>query len=350
MKIDVTLSRAAVEYLEAVRSGLRDLDEEDREAILSELEEHLGELGSQDPTEALGDAGAFVSEFRHSAGIVSRPGLFRRTAMKGRRTLHRVAEHPAAAPWHRHRSDLRIVWVWTRGWIAMSAIWWLGTHWPGGQISFLIPWGRFLGWGSAMAGLATVASVWVDGRRSDRRWRHLDIVATAATVVLALFALLNPVWIDDPWSEGSQVLQTVPEVSNVYAYDREGNPVEVLLYDQNGRPFDVNPDPGSVSFDGAMFYDWWGPVRYRVDRYGAPVTNLYPLERMDDSRQTVPPPRVGLPDFGAAESTPTTTDSTPTTVGDGSSSSTDDTTVSTVGQESTTTAEEEQATTTVAGG
>ena len=92
MSIDVTLSRAAAEYVDAVKAGLSDLDEDDRDAIVRELEAHLSEIGDQDPTEALDDSEGFVAEFRYSAGLEERsePGRIRRLASFGRRSMRRL--------------------------------------------------------------------------------------------------------------------------------------------------------------------------------------------------------------------------------------------------------------------
>lgn len=325
MSIDVTLSRSATEYLDAVCSGLLDLDEDDREAFLRELEEHLSELGEQDPREILGDPDSFVAEFRNSAGLEAhrRPGPFSRMAAVGRRCVQALAEHPVSAPFHRHRSELRTVWVWTRGWILLYAIWWLNAYWAGSAITFGIPWSD----SQSIVPLllivaATAGSVWLAGHRGDRQWARIDRLATTATVAVVVLAWLNPVWIDPPIDD-SQVYISEPPFSNIYAYDRSGEPVEVLLYDQDGQPLYVTPgfenmDYDIENIDDETSYDQWGPLRYETDRYGRPIANLYPLERLteDWNPQTetpvftpIPPPRVAIPEFSEGTSDPGDTSS-----------------------------------------
>ncbi len=311
MSVYVTLSRAAAEYLDAVKAGLADLDEDDREAILRELEAHLGELAGQDPAEMLGSPEAFVAEFRQSAGLEPRsvPGRVRRLVVVGHRWLRRLSEHPVAAPFHRHRAELRTVWVWTRGWILLSAIWWLDGNWVGRLLTFGVP-GVSAGFGVALVGGATAGSLWLAGHRNDRRWGRVDRIATAGTVLLVGLAWLNPVWIASP-DEDSGLYGTAQSWTNIYAYDRSGEPVDVLLYDQDGHPIEVSASLdalgyGPESYDVEVFYDQWGPLRYEADRYGQPVTNLYPLQRLtvdgnaageEPVYEQAAPPRVGIPEF-----------------------------------------------------
>jgi hypothetical protein len=311
MSVDVTFSRAAAEYLDAVKAGLDDLDEDDREAILRELEAHLGELAGQDPSEMLGEPEAFVAEFRQSAGLEPRsaPGRVRQLVVVGHRWLRRLSEHPVSAPFHRHRAELRTVWVWTRGWILLSAIWWLDGNWVGRQLTFGVP-GVSPGFGVVMVGGATAGSLWLAGRRNDRHWGRVDRIATAGTVLLVGLAWLNPVWIDSPYDD-SGLYPSDQSWTNIYAYDRSGEPVEVLLYDQDGRPIEVSPSLDALGYgpdndDVDVFYDQWGPLRYETDRYGRPVTNLYPLQRLTEQwnptserpvYEQAAPPRVGIPEF-----------------------------------------------------
>ena len=73
-------------------------------------------------------------------------------------------------------------------------------------------------------------------------------------------AWLNPVWIAGPgdW----EVSLDRPMWTNIYAYDRSGEPVDVLLYDQDGQPLDVSEyNAGKFNRAGEVFYDQWGPLR-----------------------------------------------------------------------------------------
>lgn len=319
MRTDTTLTRAAAEYLDAVRAGMADLDDDDRDAIVRELEARLGELGEQNPSEALGDPETFVAEFRRSAGLEapSRRGRFRRLAAVGRGLMKRLSEHPVAAPFHRHRSELRTVWVWTRGWILLSAIWWLDGYWAGSSFTFGVPSHSALA-GVLLVGAATAGSLWLAERRNDRRWGGADRIVTAATVLFVGVAWLNPVYLESPYDDPG-LYPFGQSWTNIYAYDRLGEPVDVLLYDQDGQPISVSPGVdalgyGSESDDIAVFYDQWGPLLLESDRYGQPVTNLYPLRRVNEYwdggsgppvYEPVPPPRVGIPEFPQQTDEPT---------------------------------------------
>lgn len=308
---DTTLTRAAAEYLDAVRAGLADLDDDDRDAIVRELEARLGELEEQNPSEALGDPDTFVAEFRRSAGLESpsRRGRIRRLAAVGRGGIRRLSEHPVSAPFHRHRSELRTVWVWTRGWILLYAVWWLDGNWFGRVLTFGVP-HTDTGFGVLLVGAATAGSLWLARRRDDRRWGRVDRIVTAGIVFFVGSAGLNQVHVASPYDDPG-LYPSAQSWTNIYAYDRTGEPVDVLLYDQDGQPISVSPGFedlgfGSESDDIVVFYDQWGPLHLETDRYGRPVTNLYPLQRVTEHwdggsgqpvYEPVPPPRVGIPEF-----------------------------------------------------
>jgi hypothetical protein len=104
-------------------------------------------------------------------------------------------------------------------------------------------------------------------------------------------------------------------VNNIYAYDLEGNPVEVLLFDSEGRPLltlpayvyeeaDFNPGAPEIQYDS-------GAVRFERDSFGRIIPNLYPLQLSfyDDYGQLseMPPPSLGFPSLADEESMPTST-------------------------------------------
>jgi len=72
-------------------------------------------------------------------------------------------------------------------------------------------------------------------------------------------------------------------IQNIYAYDLDGRPVDVLLFDQDGRPLlnlpsyvyeDAEFNPG----ESEVFYEF-GAVRFQRDEFGRIIPNLYPLEQ-----------------------------------------------------------------------
>ncbi|MGH8873103.1 MAG: hypothetical protein ACRDWS_14160, partial [Acidimicrobiia bacterium] len=93
-------------------------------------------------------------------------------------------------------------------------------------------------------------------------------------------------------------------ITNIYAYDRDGEPVEVLLYAQDGRPLLTLPTyVYEEDFGPSLepnYYDN-GTVTFERDRYGRIVPNLYPLdlEVYDPGGGLRPmaPPALGVPDL-----------------------------------------------------
>ena len=101
-------------------------------------------------------------------------------------------------------------------------------------------------------------------------------------------------------------------VSNIWAYDADGNPVDVFLFDQNGRPID------DVGFDG--YDDRTGDQLQSTPRRGvngAPIPNLFPREQRRSGRfgeQVDPVPAVSTPRLESSTTTteaPTTTSTAP---------------------------------------
>jgi hypothetical protein len=106
-------------------------------------------------------------------------------------------------------------------------------------------------------------------------------------------------------------------VENIYAFDVDGNPVEVLLFNQEGEPLRTMSEwayDDAQSGDGVVYYGN-GSVRFQRDESGWIIPNLYPLQQMvyDESGvlRPVPAPGFGFPNIPQSgnddgESTPTT--------------------------------------------
>lgn len=116
-------------------------------------------------------------------------------------------------------------------------------------------------------------------------------------------------------------------IQNIYAYDTAGNPVEVLLYDEHGDPIHTIPNymfEDAANTPTAEPFFWEGfEIRFRVDEYGRPIGNLYPLERYDWAETEArsdpqPPPLAGIPAIpGQTANTATTEPPMTTTSGAG---------------------------------
>lgn len=305
--MSITLSSVKAAYLAGVAEGLSDLSEEDREEVIQDLEAHLAELDDDRVVSTLGEAGMFVAEFRHSAGL-DEPQRRRRFA-RLRRAVAVIEERSAHVAEVIQWSRFRPAWIWVRGWLVVT-VWGMLLYSETFE-RFPIP--RF--GGSTLTGLVLVAiatgiSVWLDkGQPSDRRQTASGLFSVVAGMAL-LASLLNPIYnstiqyIDDPALYLDRLTGANGEpVENIFAYDLEGNPVEVLLFDARGRPLQVLPehvyeeavyDPNRESFDFG-----YGLVAFERDQFGRIVPNLYPLElsTYDDYGMLVemPPPSIGFP-------------------------------------------------------
>jgi len=316
--MNITLSPAKARYLEQVRTHLSDLPEEEREEIVQDLEAHLAELDDGRIEAELGDPAAFAAEFRSSAGLD-----------EPRRQPHwelipriwcRVAEHANRLGQLVHWQSIRPVWIWTRGWLVICAWALLVDYEPFSR--FPIP---SIGGSSAIGlievVLATWLSLWLDksppsrlrrvGSRTFSFVAGWALVGTLLTPVAGYSEVVN----DLPYFDRLTSAEGNP-INNVYAYDMEGNPVEVLLFDSEGRPLltlpayvyeeaDFNPSAPETQYDS-------GAVRFERDSFGRIIPNLYPLQLSfyDDygRLREMPPPSLGLPSVDEEEpATPRTT-------------------------------------------
>ncbi len=317
--MSITMSATKAAYLARVTEGLYDLPAEEREEMLQDLEAHLAELEDEQVDQVLGTPEAFVEEFRVSAGldapkVTARPGHIERwRAALNRRAawLSDLVDWPSIYP----------IWVWTRGWLVVCA--WSFLYDMEGFERFPIPSiGMSTSVGLAFVILATWLSLWL--ANGQQGIRAFGSVAFSFVAVWALVAMLL-----NPMPTQSQMVEvyeqqvyfeqlTAPDgnaISNVYAYDMEGNPVDVLLFDQDGRPLLSFPsyvyEEAEIPGNDPAYWDG-GTVNFRRDQFGRIIPNLYPLELdvYDEYGELVPmsPPSLGLPtvDGRDSESVPTT--------------------------------------------
>jgi len=318
--MSITLSPAKARYLEQVRDQLSDLPEEEREEIVQDLEAHLAELEDTRIEAELGNPEAFASEFRSSAGL-DRPT--RKTAWDAiPRALNRVEVQAERLGQLVQWPAIRPVWVWTRGWLVICAWALVSTRAPFRRFPIPVINDSSLT-GLLLVALATWLSLWLEGRPQTRRRRAGSrtfsfvagwaLVGTLLTPVASQYAVVDdvpfPYYDRLTTAEGNSV-------NNVYAYDVEGNPVEVLLFDSEGRPLltlpayvyeeaDFNPGAPEIEYDS-------GAVRFERDSFGRIIPNLYPLQLSfyDDYGRLseMPPPSLGFPSVDEEEpATPRTT-------------------------------------------
>jgi len=323
--MSITMSPTKAAYLARVTEGLYDLPAEEREEMLQDLEAHLAELEDEEVDQVLGTPESFVEEFRVSAGLdapsaAAGPGLVERwRAALNRRSawLSNLVDWPTIRP----------IWVWTRGWLVVCA--WSFLYDYEGFERFPIPSiGGNTSVGLAFVILATWLSLWLGkGQQGIRAFGSVTFSFVAGWALIGM--LLNPM---PTYSQMVEVYEqpvfpeqlTAPDgnqITNVYAYDMEGNPVDVLLFDQDGRPLLTFPsyiyEDAEIPGNDAPYWDG-GTVMFRRDQFGRIIPNLYPLGLAvyDEYGELVPmpPPSLGLPTVDQAQDGPET-ETVPTTLG-----------------------------------
>jgi hypothetical protein len=320
--MSITLSATKATYLARVTEGLRDLPAEEREEMLQDLEAHLTELEDEEIDQVLGTPEAFVEEFRVSAGLdatpaAAGPGLVERW----RGALNRRAAWLSdLVAW----PTIRPLWVWTRGWLVVCA--WSFLYDYEGFERFPIPSiGMSTSVGLAFVILATWLSLWLaKGQQGPQAFGSVVFSVVAGFALLGM--LLNPM---PTYSQLVEVYEqpvyteqlTAPDgnvIANVYAYDLEGSPAEVLLFDQEGRPLLTFPsyvyEEAEITGNEAPYWDG-GTVTFRRDQFGRIIPNLYPLKLTvyDDYGELAPmaPPSLGLPTADQTDDDPVPTTTMP---------------------------------------
>lgn len=321
-----TLSALKADYLDRVAAGLGDLPDEDREEVLHDLRAHLAELDESEVQATLGSPDDFVAEFRASAGLgqsTKRLGWsLTRTRSRLEKSSQRLAEVVRWNTW-------RPLWIWTRGWLLVSTLAVLtgGTafrRFPIPSIEESTPAGLVL------VAAATWISVWLNRRRTVLREFGSFLYNAVAVVVIAA-SLVSGVSVSRDFhfdeTEFLQDRMVGPEgqvINNIYAYDLDGEPVEVLLFDQEGRPLmnfppwvyeeaELSPEQGPVPFEEGM-------VEFTRDEFGRIIPNLYPLSlwrygELGTRLEPVPPPALGFPGSNEMEGSGDSTVVTTTTPG-----------------------------------
>jgi hypothetical protein len=301
-----------------VTRGLSDLPPEEREEMIQDLEAHLAELEDEEIERVLGTPEAFVEEFRVSAGL-GQPSQTRPSRRaRAREDLNLLAARLSEVT---HWQTVRPLWVWTRGWLLVCA-WSLFYDYEGFE-RFPIPSiARSSAYGLVLVVAATALSVWLANGTPPGARAFGSVVLSAVSGLALLGMLLNPMptysQIAHQYEEQLYDQQLTAAdgnpITNIYAYDVEGNPVDVLLFDQEGRPLLTFPSyvydnaeiPGSdpAAWDG-------GTVTFPRDGFGRIIPNLYPLEMTvyNDYGEQAPmqPPSLGMPSTGEKDDAPAVT-------------------------------------------
>jgi len=325
--MSLTLSPIKTGYLGRVKIALADLSAEDLEEVTQDLEAHLAELADGEVETVLGTPEAFVYEFRASAG------LDRETSSRLANTRAWVRQRETrltrSAGWiraERHWSRVHPAWLWVRGWLGVSLLSVLSNGADSFR-AFPIPTiGNSTLLGLVTAMLATWVSLTLARQRKDTFASFLSGTYTAVVALLLLVSLANPT--SHP---PTQDFEAMPQglisegwnpVQNIYAFDTDGNSIQVLLYDHDGRPLLNLPSYVYEEAEIAPLEERhstdFGQVHFERDELGRMIPNLYPLQTWgySDYGELVPsrPPSLGFPGSDGSEGGGTEEENVPTTV------------------------------------
>lgn len=288
-------------YLAAVAALLAALPSDQRDELLEDLSAHLRELAAEPGVplaEQLGPPSRYAAEFVSSAGVevpVAEP------------SRRRLRDSIALPPSIRTRlAELRPAWWVLRPFVIAAAVG-EGVHdgflsGDGGVFEVLV-----------VAAAATCAiSVSTRIGRDRSRW---DVALSVAGIIAALVVVgamssghTRTVYIGDGKDfgpSGNLLRGDGMPVTNIWAYDRNGRPVQVFLYDQLGRPIDDVTGEGYDERTGERIV-----TDLPRDANGAPVGNLYPRPQRriggtGESSRSDPPPAVTTPRLGESSTTTT---------------------------------------------
>ncbi|MEE8603194.1 hypothetical protein [Euzebya tangerina] len=295
---------SARRYLAEVEQLLSHLDQEERDELREDLVAHIDALleveemahGVGDHVSLsrhLGTPEAFAAELLLSAGVppssgdrTSGPGIRARLATIWRAADAALSRTARLRTW---AAQLKPAWWVARGYGLTIGV---GAITSFAATVALVP----NVFGSPLLGLlVTAALVYASveigsGRRAPAtRWQRIGVgvLSAAAGWSLLLFAVDRPamvpmdeaVFVDPLPPEPPEVL-TMPDgqpVTNIYAFDREGNALDgVLLYDGVGNPITLQIAPDG---DDHPFDTFGVSTDYERDERGRVIPNLYPLDQ-----------------------------------------------------------------------
>jgi len=305
-------------YATAVRRHLVGLSSEQVEDLTDGLEADLADAladplvsprdaaDGADLTARFGSPAAYAHELRAAAGLpdagapVKRRRLrnlftapVRAGARMARTALDRLREQPWWPPVEEFLVTLTpAVWL-LRGWVVaeVASVVLRALVPDGGSRGAWLP-TTFLDW-LLLVGLCVVSVQWGRGRWQGGRWsRRARLAATAVAVIAALPVFVTNAAHDARTRNATGVeyqtisTPTAPQdgvvvdgmlVSNLFAYDAAGNPIDgVQIFDDRGRPVRTTSDDGSGEWSLPGVADRWSFVSAQ-DEGGRQLWNVYPL-------------------------------------------------------------------------
>lgn len=292
----ITRDDEIAQYATAVRAALDDLPEADREELVDDLEDHLAEVAaeSKEPlTVRLGTPEAYAAELRAAYGADGgrakrslRMSALANLDILDRRVKEELENHRYLRQAWDFLGELRPAWWLLRGYLAALLLWyvwdrdWHAQPWGFSQLVLAIA----LVLGSAVLGIRARDS------QGSQKLKRLLVGANVLAVLGIFFlwwqvgtAVFNVSYAEAS-SNPSEPLESVivaPDgdspIANIYPYSKDGKPLkDVLLYDQNGRPVQLN-------------YEGQGFVLQQPCGSPPPIANSYPLPlKTDDGLDPTP--------------------------------------------------------------
>lgn len=294
-----TVPAQIADFARRVRAALSDLPAEEVDELTDGLEADLTESFAEDLRRELPDPAAYADELRTAAGFPRPEPLARRRlspAAAWTDLVSRVGGNPAGSAVLDFLEAVRPVWWVLRGLVAAG--WLIILSGRGGAP---VP-GTAGEW--TLTVLLVVASVQWSRARSRGTWWRRALVGANLVAALAFFPLVGEVvsqtvsWdeIDAAdYSAGSLVLDGEP-VTNVFAYDAQGNPIQdVQLFDQDGDPLTVEAPQYSDCLDADCSTS--GALTSRALENGRVAWNVFPLRSVEwaPDEWGVESPVVGAP-------------------------------------------------------
>jgi hypothetical protein len=301
-----TLPLDAQPYLAAVRDLLWALPADERDELLDDLSAHLAELAAEDGPplrERLGAPSTYAADFVASAGVEPPP-------TKAPISMARVRSFRLPPALRERLTALRPAWLAIRPFLLVF----------GGAELFIDGFGRNAErFELVLLTLAAVAAISLSQRLTGM-W---DRLATVAAVLcgLTLFAAWTDgpdiIYVDQgPAFQGVTVRGDGTPISNIWAYDVEGNPIDAFLFDQDGQPLIDITESG---WDQRTGEEIQTPMRTDAD--GRPIPNLFPRSQIRVAydaqgrpyQQEERAPVVGTPPVESSTTTTVASESTTTT-------------------------------------
>jgi hypothetical protein len=279
-----TVPAQIADFARRVRAALSDLPDEEVDELTDGLEADLAEGFAEDLRRELPDPDAYADELRTAAGF-PRPEPTARRRLSPAETwtdlVSRLGGNPAGSAVLDFLEAVRPVWWVARGLVVTGWLIILGGR--GG-----VPVPRDVGeW--TLAVLLVVASVQWSRARSRGTWGRRALVGANLVAALAVVPLVAEIanqsvsWDEVGASgyEGSGLVLDGEMVSNVFAYDAQGNPLkDVQLFDQDGDPLDVSEDLSTGHcIDEECLRT--GMYRPRTAENGLSMWNVFPLRVLE---------------------------------------------------------------------